>query len=193
MRRPYTAAMYARVAEGLARARPGLGLGADVIVGHPGETESDFEATLALVEALPFSYLHVFPYSDRRGTEAASMDGRVDPRTAARRSRRLREVAHRKNRLSPGARGDHAEVVSRTLTPPAGLCNYVEVALEGPDALMRAAVGPGYRREREGDAWGDGGMTAKAPWDNGGSGLYDAGLTQARWRGCLPFGDPSDE
>ena len=78
MRRPYTTAMYARLVERLARLRPGLGLGADVIVGHPGETESDFEETLALVEALPFSYLHVFPYSDRRGTAAAAMDDRVD-------------------------------------------------------------------------------------------------------------------
>ena len=56
---------------------PGLGLGADVIAGFPGETDADFEATAALVEALPFSYLHVFSYSDRRGTEAAR--GSVSP------------------------------------------------------------------------------------------------------------------
>src|SRR4029453_3470604 len=73
MRRPYTAALYAQLVKQLARSRPGLGLGADVIAGHPGETEADFADTMALVEELPFSYLHVFPYSDRPGTEAALM------------------------------------------------------------------------------------------------------------------------
>ena len=143
MRRPYTTAMYTRLVERLARARSGLGLGADVIVGHPGETEIDFEETLALVEALPFSYLHVFPYSDRRGTEAAAMDDRVDARTAARRSRRLRDIARRKNRAFRAALvGTTQEALVLETRDPAGRLvgltgNYVEVALEGPDALMR--------------------------------------------------------
>ena len=58
MRRPYTARMYRTLVERLAP-DPDLGLGADVIAGFPGETDADFEATAALVEALPFSYLHV--------------------------------------------------------------------------------------------------------------------------------------
>src|SRR3990172_6120665 len=96
MRRPYTAGMYRRLVERLAAAIPALGLGADVIVGFPGETDADFAATRALVAALPFSYLHVFPFSPRRGTEATTLDGRVDARTAARRARKLRELGRAK-------------------------------------------------------------------------------------------------
>jgi threonylcarbamoyladenosine tRNA methylthiotransferase MtaB len=143
MRRPYTAGMYAQLVERLARARPGLGLGADVIVGHPGETGGDFEATAALVEALPFSYLHVFPYSDRRGTEAASLTGRVDSRVAADRARRLRGLARRKNlafrQALVGTTQEALILETRDATGRlVGLTgNYVEVALEGPDTLMR--------------------------------------------------------
>ncbi|MBI1845530.1 MAG: tRNA (N(6)-L-threonylcarbamoyladenosine(37)-C(2))-methylthiotransferase MtaB, partial [Candidatus Rokubacteria bacterium] len=66
MRRPYNVARYRDLVERLAAAIPGLGLGADVIVGFPGEDETDFAETRRLVETLPFSYLHVFAYSDRR-------------------------------------------------------------------------------------------------------------------------------
>ncbi len=97
MRRPYNVAMYRRLVERLAAARPGLGLGADVIAGFPSESDADFADTVALVEALPFSYLHVFGYSDRRGTEAATRTGHVDARTIARRSAALRALAAAKN------------------------------------------------------------------------------------------------
>jgi len=143
MRRPYTTAMYTRLVERLARLRPALGLGADVIVGHPGETETEFEDTLALVETLPFSYLHVFPYSDRRGTAAAAMNDRADARAAAQRSRRLRDVSRRKNRAFREALvGTIQDALILESRDPAGRLvgltgNYVEVALEGPDALMR--------------------------------------------------------
>src|SRR5262249_45090397 len=87
MRRPYTTAMYGRRVERLAAAMPGLGLGTDIIVGHPGERDGDFAATLAFVGELPFSYLHVFAYSDRKGTEASRLPERVDPRVIRERSR----------------------------------------------------------------------------------------------------------
>ena len=83
MRRPYTIAMYRRVVERLVDAIPGVGLGADAIVGFPGETDADFAATLDVVDTLPFSYLHVFPYSARPGTEAAGWPERVETRTLA--------------------------------------------------------------------------------------------------------------
>ena len=80
--------MYRALVEQLAAAIPDLGLGTDVIVGHPGESDDDFEATMTLVEELPLSYLHVFAYSDRKGTEAAAMGDRVaspdDPRAEPR-------------------------------------------------------------------------------------------------------------
>jgi threonylcarbamoyladenosine tRNA methylthiotransferase MtaB len=97
MHRPYTAAMYRRLVERLAAAIPDLGLGTDVIAGFPGEGEDDLAATCDLVQALPFSYLHVFPYSDRRGTEAADLDDHVPARVRTERGRRLRDLARDKN------------------------------------------------------------------------------------------------
>jgi threonylcarbamoyladenosine tRNA methylthiotransferase MtaB len=143
MRRPYTAEMYRRLVERLVAARPGLGLGADVIVGHPGERDADFEETAALVEALPLSYLHVFPYSDRRATEAAGMGDRVDEGTKARRSRRLRDLGRRKNRAFREALVDTVQEVLVLEARDAGgrlvglTGNYVEVAFAGPERLAR--------------------------------------------------------
>jgi len=77
MRRPYTTARYA---ETLARARaaiPGLAVTTDVIVGFPGETDADFQESLAFVEEAGFARVHVFPYSPRPGTEAAGMPHQV--------------------------------------------------------------------------------------------------------------------
>ncbi len=67
----------------------GLGLGTDLIVGFPGESEEDFEQTKAFIAGRPFSRLHVFPYSERRGTRATSFAGAVPP---AERKRRCREL-----------------------------------------------------------------------------------------------------
>src|SRR5256714_7420940 len=95
-RRWYTAERYAQVVERLAASRSVLGLGADIIVGFPGETGADHARTLALVERLPFTYLHVFPFSARPGTAAERLGGRVHPSIVADRARELRELAARK-------------------------------------------------------------------------------------------------
>src|SRR5207249_1694836 len=105
MRRPYSTAMYRSVVERLIRAIPILRLGADVIAGLPGETEEGAAATQALIEALPFTYLHVFPYSDRKGTEAAARPGPVDGKTVAGRAARLRARV-RVARADAGVHGD---------------------------------------------------------------------------------------
>jgi threonylcarbamoyladenosine tRNA methylthiotransferase MtaB len=144
MRRPYDARMYRALIERLVAARPGLGLGADVIAGFPGESESDFAETMACVEALPFSYLHVFPYSPRKGTEAVGLGGELDQRTIARRSGALRELGRAKSdafrRRLVGSSQDVLVLETRERTTGAlvGLTgNYVEVAFDGPDGLMR--------------------------------------------------------
>ncbi len=143
MRRPYTAALYRRVVERLAAAIPRLGLGADVIAGFPGETEADFAATLGLVEALPFSYLHVFPYSARRGTEAAGRAG-LPAAVVAARARRLRDLAAAKRRRFGEAMVGRVEDVlvlqarDRRTGGLVGLTgNYVDVVFAGPDHLRR--------------------------------------------------------
>ena len=72
----YTAESYRARLEWLAARLPVFGLGADVIAGFPGETDADHQATLALVRALPFTALHVFPYSPRPDTAATRLGGR---------------------------------------------------------------------------------------------------------------------
>jgi threonylcarbamoyladenosine tRNA methylthiotransferase MtaB len=147
MRRPYTARMYRALAERLLAAIPDLALGSDVIVGHPGEDDADFAATLNLVRALPFAYLHVFSYSDRRGTEAARLPGRVDSLTAKERSAALRRLASDKGlefrRRLLGRTRDVLvlEAPDRATGLRAGLtANYVEVLFPGPAGLGRRFV-----------------------------------------------------
>jgi threonylcarbamoyladenosine tRNA methylthiotransferase MtaB len=147
MRRPYHTAMYRALVDRLAAAIPGLGLGADVIVGHPGETEEDFDATMRFVEALPFSSLHVFAYSDRKGTEAARRPDHVPAAVIRERSGRLRRLGALKNlAFRRGLVGRRREAVvlaarNRRTGLLAGLTdNYVEVLFEGPDTLRRRVV-----------------------------------------------------
>jgi threonylcarbamoyladenosine tRNA methylthiotransferase MtaB len=108
----YSAHRYAEAVERVVGARPVFGLGADVIAGFPGETEADHRATLELVERLPFTYLHVFPFSLRPGTAAERLPGRVDDGTIARRAAELRETAARKAAAYRASRaGGEADVV----------------------------------------------------------------------------------
>jgi threonylcarbamoyladenosine tRNA methylthiotransferase MtaB len=143
MRRPYNTAMYRALAERLAAAVPDLALGADVIVGHPGEGQSDFESTMALVGELPLSYLHVFAYSDRKGTEAAKMSDRVAASVTRERSARLRALGVEKGlAFRRGLLGRAMEVLVLEGRQPEGALtgltsNFVEVTFAGPDGLGR--------------------------------------------------------
>ena len=96
MHRWYTREKYAERIERVAAHWPNLGLGADVIVGFPGETDEEFEQTVDLVERLPFTYLHVFSYSDRPGTEGSKLPEKVPGPVMRERSRRLRALAAEK-------------------------------------------------------------------------------------------------
>jgi threonylcarbamoyladenosine tRNA methylthiotransferase MtaB len=88
----YTARSYRDRVVWLAERLPHFGLGADVMVGFPGETARDHAGTLAVVSALPYTYLHVFPYSERPGAAARRLGRPVDPRVVAARAEDLREV-----------------------------------------------------------------------------------------------------
>ena len=108
----YTAASYAAAIDSLARRARVFGLGADIITGFPGETEDDHRATVALVERLPFTYLHVFPFSARPGTAAERLGGGVRSDVAHRRAAELRDVARRKADAHITSRvGGEADVV----------------------------------------------------------------------------------
>jgi tRNA-2-methylthio-N6-dimethylallyladenosine synthase len=116
MHRGYTRERYLGILEQLRRARPGIGLGTDIIVGFPGETEADFEETLEVVRAAGFDQAYLFKYSPRRDTPAATMPDQVPEEVREARHRRLltlvNEVAQRK----------YAALVGRTL----------QILVEGP-------------------------------------------------------------
>lgn len=98
MRRRYLTDGYRERIERATEIIPNTGVGADVMVGFPDETDEDFTRSCEFIESLPLSYLHVFTYSRRTGTDAAAMDNQVDPRTHQRRSFVLRQLSKRKRR-----------------------------------------------------------------------------------------------
>jgi threonylcarbamoyladenosine tRNA methylthiotransferase MtaB len=77
MRRPYTSEYFADLVAGIRERLPLASIGSDVIVGFPGETDEDFDELTAFLERSPLTHLHVFPYSDRPGTEASTLPGKV--------------------------------------------------------------------------------------------------------------------
>lgn len=112
MNRPYEITWAERFCS-VARERLGtdLALGADIITGFPGETEEDFEATRAFLERHAFSNLHVFPYSERPGTPAATMDGALPRAVRLARARELTELGHRQREtFAQTFRGREVEV-----------------------------------------------------------------------------------
>lgn len=108
----YTASEYRRRVERLAARLPVFALGADVIVGFPGESAADHGATRALLEDLPFTYVHVFPYSERPDAPARRLGGPVPPPVARERSEELRAlVATKGERHATRRIGEPADVV----------------------------------------------------------------------------------
>ncbi|QPJ66370.1 MAG: tRNA (N(6)-L-threonylcarbamoyladenosine(37)-C(2))-methylthiotransferase MtaB [Candidatus Nitrohelix vancouverensis] len=97
MRRNYLTQPFIDVVEKAASAIPELALGADLIVGFPGETDEQFENTRRLVERLPFTYLHVFTYSPREGTEAYDFKNEVPKKVKKERNRILTAIAKQKS------------------------------------------------------------------------------------------------
>jgi len=93
MRRPYTAQEYADLVERLRAAVPGIAVTTDVIVGFPGETDEEFEESLAFVREMAFARPHVFPYSVREGTEAADLPDPVPHEVRRERMARMLELA----------------------------------------------------------------------------------------------------
>jgi threonylcarbamoyladenosine tRNA methylthiotransferase MtaB len=153
MHRKYRPWHYRERIEKIRHTVPDAAIGADVMVGFPGETEYEFEETRRLIEDLPFTYLHVFTYSARPGTPAAEMTNQVPVHVARERNRVLRELAAEKKlhfmrslvgktvealTLSNGGR-DEAEEFTETLTD-----NYLKLRLRGrheSNRWMYARVG----------------------------------------------------
>jgi len=147
MHRWYRAAHYARRVELIRDRIPHAAIGADVIAGFPGETEGDHAATLAFIDRLPFTYLHVFSYSRRPGTQAATLPNQIPTHIIKRRARELRSLSESKSAafcqsqigrtlrvltLRPNSPIKHQEEPhSATQCTPALSSNYLRVQLPG--------------------------------------------------------------
>jgi threonylcarbamoyladenosine tRNA methylthiotransferase MtaB len=97
MRRPYRSAKVREIFQSIQMAIPDVGLGTDVLVGFPGETEDEFAQTCDLIQNSPLTYLHVFPFSPREGTEAFSLPGRLPSHMMKRRLDAIFEISRSKN------------------------------------------------------------------------------------------------
>jgi threonylcarbamoyladenosine tRNA methylthiotransferase MtaB len=116
MRRWYRAQHYAERIQLIRGTLPYAGIGADVIAGFPGEMEKDFAETVELIEKLPFTYLHVFSFSPRPGTEGAQLGSQVAERAIRERARTLRAIGARKSaefRKSQSLRRERALTLNR--------------------------------------------------------------------------------
>jgi tRNA-2-methylthio-N6-dimethylallyladenosine synthase len=145
MRRGYTRGEYLEKVA-LLRARiPGLALTSDVIVGYPGESDEDFEATASLVEEVGFEGLFVFAYSSRPGTTAARVDDDIPAEEKSRRLQYLNQAQQDRQRLHNRALvGTRQEVLVDTIEGP-GLVSgrsphFRIVHVPGPPALMGNTV-----------------------------------------------------
>ncbi len=109
MRRRYNPDQFRRAVERVRTAIPDCAITTDVIVGFPGETDEDFAETLAFCRAMGFSKIHAFPYSERRGTEAAGMPGQIRPEIKKER------MAHLLDLSDEGALAHHERFVGRKM------------------------------------------------------------------------------
>jgi threonylcarbamoyladenosine tRNA methylthiotransferase MtaB len=147
MNRPYTSRAYRDLIHHIVHAIPHVAIGVDVMGGFPGETDKAFDNTCRLIEELPVTYLHVFPFSTRKGTAAECLPDHLSPETKKRRCRYLRKLGEiKKMRFYEKHIGSTWEVLiegkrDRTTGLLKGLTsNYIPVLLEGKDDLFHRLV-----------------------------------------------------
>ena len=147
MKRPYLTRHFRDRIETAAEKISGLGLGIDVIVGFPGESEEDFMQTVDFIKSLPFQYLHVFPYSERPGTPAIEMKDQVPIVQRKQRAKHLIAVGlERRKEAAEKQIGKNLKVlVERKRDSKSGLFkgfsdNYHEFLIDSEDELQNKVV-----------------------------------------------------
>jgi len=146
MRRPYFADEYEKLLIKLVKRMPDIGLGADVMVGFPGEGEREFEETRDIIERSPLMMLHVFAYSPREGSAACSMPDAPPKPVAKTRSAILKRLsADKSENFRNRFVGRIVTALIENRRDKSGLLkgfsdNYMTVSLEGPDSLMNTIV-----------------------------------------------------
>jgi threonylcarbamoyladenosine tRNA methylthiotransferase MtaB len=145
MNRHYDTTFFRALIEDLTARIPDLAIGLDLIAGFPGESEAEFAHTIKLIEALPVTHLHVFPYSKRPGTPASLMAGQVAPEVIKERAAQLRALGIAKLEaftrsfigrelevvVEGGGKGGVLRGISR---------NYLPIRFAGAAALVGQAV-----------------------------------------------------
>jgi threonylcarbamoyladenosine tRNA methylthiotransferase MtaB len=122
---------------------PDAGIGCDVLIGFPGETDEAFENTYALIRELPLTYLHVFPFSPREGTPASGFPGQIPQQVVKERCRQIRELGQSKRRAFLDSQAGESAMVlvenkrdRRTGHLKGVSSNYITILVEGDDGLM---------------------------------------------------------
>lgn len=156
MTRPYTAAFFKDRVKKIKAAMPHAAVGVDVLVGFPGEDDREFAETLDLLNDLPVSYLHVFPFSPRPGTPAAAYPGQVRPPVIRERCGLLRRMGavcrerfsrQQKDRIATVRLENKRDRITGCLKGVTS--NYLTVLIDADDALQNQDV-----RVRIGDSLG---------------------------------------
>jgi threonylcarbamoyladenosine tRNA methylthiotransferase MtaB len=162
MKRDYTTEEYLILADKLTQAIPGVLIGADVIVGFPGETDRQFENTCQFIRSSPINYLHVFSYSDRKGTMASQMLDKISPEVIHRRSEILHKLGWEKWRnFIERFVGKQLDVLienrrDRKTGKLTGLSdNYIRVILDEDDSLKNNIISVQISKREDNKLWGD--------------------------------------
>ena len=151
MGRPYTLEHYRSLVDAIRARMPHASIGSDIIVGFPGETDGEFAELRAYLESSPLTHVHVFPYSDRPGTRAATRRGKVPGSIVRDRARAVRDIGHR---LATAFRESQVGTAHRGLTLEDGSLvvtgNYLKVRIapgcarnEWVNVAITAATGTG--------------------------------------------------
>ncbi|MGD8243218.1 MAG: tRNA (N(6)-L-threonylcarbamoyladenosine(37)-C(2))-methylthiotransferase MtaB [Desulfobacterales bacterium] len=147
MRRPYDSRYFARTVRTIRAALPQAAIGADVLVGFPGESQAAFTRTFDLIADLPLTYLHVFPFSPRPGTPAFHFSDRVSEKTVKARTHELRQLGQQKHQafLQANLGKIHDVLVEHRRDRRTGLlkgisANYLTILFEGDEKLMNRIV-----------------------------------------------------
>lgn len=147
MKRNYCSDFFENLVNRLVQVIPDVAIGLDVIAGFPGEDEEAFQNTLGLIEKLPIAYLHVFPFSRRKGTLADSFPGQVPAQLRKARCQTLRELGEKKRKRFYGSfLGQKGTVlVESKRDRETGMLkgysrNYIPILIPGGDELMNREV-----------------------------------------------------
>lgn len=162
MNRNYSHAFFEDLVNRLIRSIRGLAIGLDVIGGFPGEDEQAFKNTMNLIERFPLAYLHVFPFSRRKGTTAAGFPGQIPSQVIRGRCQALRELGQKKrNQFHQSFLGQRMKVlVESKRDRESGMLkgysqNYLPLFLPGGDELMNQEVDVEVIEVQEGKVLGE--------------------------------------